>query len=61
MAAKRVPVTPKIQTQIRMEESFKNRIRAYQRNVLEKKTGAEVTFTTAVRSLIEKGLKSSGF
>ena len=44
-----------VQTQIRMSLDLKDRIRRYQAK-LQKDTGVEITFTTAVRALIEKGL-----
>jgi hypothetical protein len=44
-----------VQTQIRMSLDLKERIRKYQAK-LRKETGVEITFTTAVRALLEKGL-----
>lgn len=46
-----------VQTQIRMSEELKARVRAYQKK-LQAETGVEINFTTAVRALIEKGLKA---
>jgi hypothetical protein len=45
----------KQQNQIRMDDELKDRIRKYQQKVM-KSTGLEVSFSSAVRSLIEKGL-----
>jgi hypothetical protein len=48
----------KRQTQIRMDDALKSRIVAYQAK-MHKKTGMEVSFASAVRSLVEQGLKSA--
>ena len=50
--------TPKQQTQIRMDDDLKDRIRKYQRR-FERETGAEISFSGAVRLLIEKGIDSA--
>jgi len=44
------------QVQFRMGEDLERRVNGY-RNNLSKELGIEVTFSTAVRSLIERGLK----
>ena len=41
-----------------MEEGFRARIAGYQQQ-LKKTTGMEVTFSDAMRSLIEKGLQAT--
>ena len=41
-----------------MDEALKSRIRKYQED-MKKETGLEVTFSSAVRSLIEKGLEAA--
>ena len=46
----------KHQQQIRMDESLKTRIREFQAR-MRKATGLEVTFASAVRTLIKKGLE----
>ena len=43
------------QTQIRMSDVLKSRIRKYQATV-RRETGLQISFSTAVRALIEKGL-----
>ena len=48
----------KRQHQIRMDDGLKDRIRKYQQRV-ERDTGLEVSFSSAVRSLIEKGLEAA--
>lgn len=48
----------KRQQQIRMDDALKDRILTYQQKV-EKDTGLEVSFSSAVRSLIEKGLEAA--
>ena len=48
----------KRQHQIRMDDGLKVRIRKYQQRV-ECVTGLEVSFSSAVRSLIEKGLEAA--
>ena len=48
----------KRQQQIRMDDALKDRIRKYQQKV-ERDTGLEVSFSSAVRSLIEKGLEAA--
>jgi hypothetical protein len=45
----------KRQSQIRMDDALKARIATYQAK-LHKDTGIEVSFASAVRSLIERGL-----
>lgn len=45
----------KKQQQIRMDEKLKARIRVHQEK-LRKQTGVAISFSAAVRSLIEKGL-----
>jgi hypothetical protein len=47
--------TNKSQTQVRMDEALKDRIRKYQRQ-LEKQTDTNISFSSAARSLIEKQL-----
>ena len=47
----------KQQQQVRMDDDLKARIRKYQQQV-GKDTGLEVSFSSAVRSLIEKGLEA---
>jgi hypothetical protein len=46
----------KSQNQIRMDDALRQRIRKYQQK-LEKATGLEVSFSSTVRLLIEKGLE----
>jgi hypothetical protein len=46
------------QTQLRMSDELKDRIHEYQEQV-KKKTGFEITFSVAVRTLIERGLEVS--
>lgn len=47
----------KQQQQIRMDDALKDRIRDYQKKV-HSQTGLEVSFASAVRTLIEKGLEA---
>ncbi len=47
------------QTQVRMDDDFKARIRKYQAAVL-KKTGLPISFSWAVRSLINQSLEREG-
>lgn len=47
-----------VQTQIRMSSVLRARIEKYQKSV-EKQTGLKVTFSTAVRALLEKGLEAA--
>jgi hypothetical protein len=47
----------KSQNQIRMDDVLKERIRKYQQK-LEKASDIEVSFSSATRSLIEKGLEA---
>jgi len=47
------------QTQIRMSDALKGRIRKYQA-VMRKKTGLRVSFSNAARSLLEKSLDREG-
>lgn len=44
------------QTQVRMSDNLKERIREYQQQVKDRR-GYEIGFSAAVRSLIEKGLE----
>jgi hypothetical protein len=44
------------QVQFRMNEDLSRRVNGYRAN-LSRELGIEVTFSTAVRSLIERGLK----
>ena len=46
----------KSQNAIRMDDELKDRIHQYQQQ-LEKSAGLEVSFSSAARSLIEKGLE----
>jgi hypothetical protein len=48
----------KRQSQIRMDDDLKGRIATYQHK-LHKDTGIEVSFASAVRSLIERGLEAA--
>lgn len=48
----------KRQQQIRMDDDLKARINEY-REGLEKEKGLEISFSSATRSLIEKGLEAS--
>jgi transposase len=59
-AGKRQPgkANGKRQQQIRMDDALKARIRGYQQQV-HRDTGLEVSFSSAVRSLIEKGLEAA--
>lgn len=59
MKTKRQPLKTngKHQQQIRMDDALKGRIRDYQRRK-QSETGLEVTFSGAVRALIEKGLEA---
>jgi hypothetical protein len=43
------------QTQVRMSDALKARIRKYQQKI-HKDTGFTISFSTAVRTLIERGL-----
>jgi hypothetical protein len=47
------------QQQIRMKEALKARIRRYQEKV-HADTGLEINFSSATRSLIERGLDAAG-
>ena len=47
----------KSQNQVRMDEDLKARIRKYQQQI-EKTTGLEISFSSAIRSLTEKGLEA---
>lgn len=51
------PVYGGMQTQIRMSLDLKKRIREHRARI-RTETGADVTFSQAVRALIEKGLKA---
>jgi len=48
----------KRQQQIRMDDDLKERVNAY-REKLEREKDLEVSFSSAVRSLIEKGLEAA--
>ncbi len=48
----------KHQQGVRMDESMEARVRKYA-DRLSKETGLEVSFSSAVRKLIEKGLEAS--
>lgn len=48
----------KHQQGVRMDEELEARIRKYQ-ELVQKKTGLEVSFSSAVRSLIERGLEAA--
>ena len=48
--------TNKSQNQVRMDETLKARIRKYQKKL--ETSGLEVSFSSATRSLIEKGLEA---
>jgi hypothetical protein len=50
--------TGKRQQQIRMDDDLKERVNGY-REKLEKEKDLEVSFSSAVRSLIEKGLEAA--
>jgi hypothetical protein len=52
------PSTRKKQNQIRMDEALKTRIRKYQKQEGER-IGFEVSFSAAVRKLIDMGLESA--
>ncbi len=46
------------QTQVRMSDALKAKIRTYQQQV-HKDTGFTISFSTAVRTLIERGLEAA--
>jgi hypothetical protein len=48
----------KSQNQVRMDDDLKARIRKYQEKLEKTTSGLEVSFSSATRSLIEKGLKA---
>ena len=50
--------TTKVQTQIRMSDEMRARIEAYQRK-LQRDNVERVTFTAAVRALLERGLRGA--
>ena len=47
---------PHVQRQIRMSRTLLDQIHRYQKKV-QKETGAEIRWSSVVRSLIERGLK----
>jgi hypothetical protein len=48
----------KSQNQIRMDDALKARISKYQKKLEDATSGLEVSFSSAARSLIEKGLEA---
>ena len=50
--------TNKSQNQVRMDDALKTRIRKYQKKLEDGTSGLEVSFSSATRSLIEKGLEA---
>lgn len=57
MSTKKKP-TGKSQNQIRMDDDLKARILEYQERLKKATSGLEVSFSSAARSLIEKGLEA---
>jgi len=52
-------VNGKRQQQIRMDDDLKDRINKYREKLMVEERGLEVSFSSAVRSLIEKGLEAA--